>query len=328
MTKISFWIGEGCLASGITTLIDAFSIAELWHQALAQEPVPPLFDLEVITNDGQPVKAWGNVRIGADRAVRDVAETDCMIFSPILPRITPTPDNIQELAEHAEMLRQKGAAVATVCTGTFVLAEMGLLEGRKATTNWQHVRLFRKRYPGVDLRPEYMLTEDDNIICTAAATAVYNLALHLIRRYGSQNLASVCAKALLVDPNRISQSPYVMAAPLRHHGDNQVLEAQAIMEKEYAALESIDDLAREVGISPRHFKRRFKQATGELPLKYLQRIRIDAAKEKLETTRESIDKITWAVGYRDVSSFTRLFKQMTDISPRAYRDKFYSRVPW
>ena len=107
-----------------------------------------------------------------------------------------------------------------------------------------------------------------------------------------------------------------------------MLQAQEFIEKNYADIQTIDDIAREVGISPRHFKRRFKKATGDLPIKYLQRVRVDAAKERLETTQESIDRITWDVGYKDVSSFCRLFKQQTRISPRAYREKFFSQVPW
>ncbi len=328
MAKISLWVGEGCLSSSVTTLLDAFSIAELWHKSLAKDSKAPLFETEIITTDGKPITAYGNIRIDADRAAIEVKETDCVVVSPILPNITPIPENLPILSDHLKSLRAKGTALATVCTGTFVLAEMGLLDGKKATTNWMYARLFKKRYPKVKLESSYMLTEDDNIICAGAATAVYNLALHLIKKFGSQHLASLCSKALLVDPNRVSQAPYTMAAPLRHHGDDQVLKAQGIMEKRFADLVTIDDLARDVGISPRHFKRRFKKATGELPLKYLQRVRVDAAKERLETTRDSIDKITWAVGYKDVSSFCRLFKQHTQISPRAYRDKFYIQVPW
>ncbi|MCG8637418.1 MAG: helix-turn-helix domain-containing protein [Desulfobacterales bacterium] len=328
MAKISLWVGDGSLSSSVTTLMDAFSIADLWHSSLAPEDTPPLFETEIVTTDGKPITAYGNIRIEADRAAIEVRETDCVVFSPILPNITPVPETLPALSDHIKNLKKKGTALATVCTGTFVLAEMGLLDGKRATTNWMYARLFRKRYPQVKLESSYMLTEDENIICAGAATAVYNLALHLIRKFGSQHLASLCSKALLVDPNRVSQAPYTMAAPLRHHGDAQVLKAQEIIENQFADLETIDDLAKDVGISPRHFKRRFKKATGELPLKYLQRVRIDAAKERLETTRDSIDKITWAVGYKDVSSFCRLFKQHTQISPRAYRDKFYIQVPW
>lgn len=327
MVKISLWAGEGCLYSSITTLMDAFSIANLWHAHMTDQTAPPLFRPRILTTDGLPRTAWGGVPIHPRGAVTEETETDCVVISPVLPNICPVPPDLGSLSGWITAMRQQGAVIATVCTGAFILAEMGLLDGKTATTNWQFARMFKKRYPRVRLKPEHIMTEDDGFICTGAATAVYQLGMHLIRRFGSQKLASVCAKALLVDPNRISQAPYTLPAPLKSHGDAQVLQAQHLIETRYADITSVDDVARDVGISPRHFKRRFKAATGELPIKYLQRVRIDAAKELLETTKKTIDDITWTVGYKDISSFCRLFKQHARISPKAYRDKFYFQTP-
>ena len=323
MPKLSFWITEGALFSSVTTLTDAFAIANLWQRALEEEEAGPLFQTEILTTDGAPVTALGNIPVMPHGAVDDEASTDCLIVAPTLPNVTPMPANLDRLGRWISALRRREAPIATICTGTFVLAELGLLDGKTATTNWQYARMFQKRYPRVNLSVQHMLTEDDGILCTGAATAVYQLALHLIRRFGSNRLASACCKALLVDPNRNSQIPYVLTRPLRNHGDAQVLKAQRLIAENYAAIDSVDAIAREVGISPRHFKRRFKSATGDLPLKYLQRIRIDAAKEKLETTNQTIEEITWAVGYQDVSSFCRLFKQHAAISPSVYREKFF-----
>lgn len=322
MAKISLWIGNGCLSSPITTLLDAFSIANLWHQDLAPKKISPLFETQIVSTDGKQVSAQGNVTLKIDMSIDDVDQTDCVVISPVLPNINPMPNDLDKLCQWLKRMQEQNTLIATVCTGTFMLAEMGLLEGKKATTNWQFARLFKKQFPNVQLVSEDMLTEDDNIISTGAATAVNNLALYLIRRYGSQKLATVCSKSLLIDPNRHKQSPYVISNPFRSHGDVQVLKAQEFIEKRYGAIETVDDIARDVGISPRHFKRRFKNATGDLPLRYLQNVRIDAAKERLETTHETIDQITWAVGYKDISSFCRLFKQHTRISPKIYREKF------
>lgn len=328
MASISLWAGEGCLFSSIATLLDAFSIAELWHRKLAGPGAKPLFETRIITTDGLPVTAWGGMPVQPHSSIRDLTRTDCIVIAPFLPNLSPMPDNLDILLRSIHGLRQKGAILATICTGTFILAEMGLLDGKQATTNWQFARLFKKRYPGVRLTVESLITEDDGIICTGAVTAVYNLALTLIGRFGSQPLAAACSKAFLMDPGRQSQTPYMISMPMKNHGDPQVLKAQQLIENQYADIETIDAIAGDVGISPRHFKRRFKKATGELPLKYLQRVRIDAAKTKLETTSNSIDEITWAVGYQDVSSFCRLFKQHTNLSPGAYRDKFFAPGPW
>lgn len=327
MPKFSFWVADGALFSSVTMMMDAFAIANLWQRAFTGTESEPLFQPEILTTDGGPVNALGGIKVMPHKAVRVDAPTDCLVVSPFLPNVTPMPTDLNILGGWIDALRCAHTPVATVCTGTFILAELGLLDGKTATTNWQYARIFQRRYPQVNLRPQFMLTEDDGILCTGAATAVYHLALHLIRRFGSNRLAATCSKALLVDPNRNSQTPYVLSNPSKNHGDAQVLMAQKLIEKNFAAIDTVDTVAKEVGISPRHFKRRFKSATGDLPLKYLQRIRIDAAKERLETTRDTIEEITWAVGYRDVSSFCRLFKKHTEISPRAYREKFFISVP-
>jgi transcriptional regulator GlxA family with amidase domain len=328
MANISLWVENGCLSSCVTTMLDAFTIANIWHQNLAGKEVDPLFEPHIVSTEGKPIMAQGNLKMEVEMAIDDVESTDCIILSPLLPNITPLPNNLGLFRQWLEKMRDSHATIATVCTGTFLLAEMGLLDGKKATTNWQYARLFQKRYPKVQMASEYMLTEDDNIICSGAATSIYNLSIHLIKKFGSQKLATTCSKALLVDTNRVSQAPYTLTTPPRLHGDAQVLKAQQIIERNYSQIKRIDDIAQNVGISPRHFKRRFKKATGDLPLNYLRQVRIDAAKERLETTQETIDKITRAVGYNDTSSFCRLFKKYTQVSPMAYREKFFQQFPW
>ena len=323
MPKISFWVPEGALFSSVSMIVDAFAIANLWQRFFTEQKESDLFQTEILTTDGAPVKAYGGLPVMPHRAVEEGAHTDCLIISPYLPNVTPMPANLNILARWIHVLRRRKTPIATSCTGTFILAEMGLLDGKTATTNWQYARMFQKRYPKVKLRPQCMLTEDDGLLCTGAATAVYHLALHLIRCFGSNKLGYTVSKALLVDANRNSQIPYVLANPLKNHRDAQVLTAQQFIEEHYPVIDSIDAVARRVGISPRHFKRRFKSATGDLPHRYLQQVRIAAAKEKLETTRDTIEEITCAVGYTDVSSFCRLFKQYTEISPKTYRERFF-----
>ncbi|MEJ2037507.1 MAG: helix-turn-helix domain-containing protein [Desulfosarcinaceae bacterium] len=174
----------------------------------------------------------------------------------------------------------------------------------------------------INLKPERILTEDDGLICSGAITAMYNLALYAIEIFGSAELSRKCARILLVDHNRKSQQPYMAANFHRNHGDRQILAGQRWFEKNFARQFSIDDVANFVGLSPRHFKRRFKQATGENPLRYLQQIRLEKAKSMLETGPENIETITNEVGYEDSRTFRRLFKKYTSLSPREYRDRF------
>jgi transcriptional regulator GlxA family with amidase domain len=319
MPRITFLATDGCLFSGIAGLIDALSIAELWHQAMRRDAEATLFETEIASLDGRSIRAHGGIEARPHLALDDVGATDFIVIPPHLPVSDAAPPLLHNWIVDRH---RRGTPVGAMCTGVFTLAATGLLDGRRATTNWHFTRLFRKRHPRVKLQPEKMLTAHDGLVCTGAATAFFKLALYIVEMFGTPELAAVCAKALLVDPNQDRQSPYAILDFQRDHGDAAVAEAQAWLEANYAGDVAIDAVAGKVGISPRHFKRRFKQATGETPLGYLQRVRIEAAKKHLETTRASMSTITLKIGYADSSSFRRLFKKTTGLSPREYRDKF------
>lgn len=322
MARMTFLAAEGCLFSGISGLIDAFSIANLWYRALNKERSDSLFETEIVTVEGETVRAYGGIQVHPDGALEDVKQTDLILIPAFLPVGEPLTQKVGKISEWLIDRYRRKTNIAAMCTGTFMLAETGLLDGKIATTNWQFARRFQRRYPKVHLRMDRILTEEAGLICTGAATSMYNLGLHLIRTFGSEELASVCAKALLVDPNRESQSPYSIFSARKDHGDANIWEAQEWMQEHYADNIPIDAVAREAGISPRHFKRRFRKATGESPLGYLQNLRMEAAKKSLETTLDNVNEITFQIGYEDSSTFRRLFKRYTGISPREYRDKF------
>ena len=196
MPKVTFWMSEGALFSSVSVLIDAFAIANLWHCSLEEKESAPLFQTEILTIDGEPVTALGNIPVMPHGAVDENAATDCLVIAPTLPNVTPISAS---LGRWIAALRRDAVPIATVCTGTFILAELDLLDGKTATTNWKYARMFQKRYPRVNLNVQYILTEDDGILCTGAATAVYHLALHLIRRFGSKKgLFEACIFSLLL----------------------------------------------------------------------------------------------------------------------------------
>lgn len=322
MAKIVFFTGDGCLFSGVAGLVDAFSIANLWQKALHKEDDLPLFQTEIVTADGKPVFAHGGIPIYPDKAMTQVTEADVVMIAPFLPNLAPLPDNFNDVRDWITERYSQNNLICAICTGAFLLAETGLLDGKLATTNWQFTRMFKRRYPKVKLKPEMIITMDSGFICSGAATAAHNLGLYLIEKYGSAELASICAKAMLIDPSRDSQAPYMVSDFQIEHNDAEIKIAQKWMETHYKENITIDSAAGYVGISPRHFKRRFKSAVGESPLTYLQRVRIEAAKKSLENTKDNINEITFQIGYEDSSSFRRLFKKFTGLSPREYRDKF------
>jgi transcriptional regulator GlxA family with amidase domain len=319
--KITFLAAEGCLASGITSLLDMFSIANMWQRSLT-DISEPLFATEIVTLGGKPVLSSGCIQMLPHRPLEEVVQTDLVLIPPFIPLSDPVASSSSPLKDWIIYHHNHRTPVAAMCTGVFLLADTGLLDGRRATTNWQFAGKFMRRFPEVHLDIERLLTEEEGLICTGAATANFNLGLKIIDRYGSNELASVCAKALLIDPNRDSQGPYCVQREKREHSDAEVLKAQRFLEENFSKNIKIDDVAEHVHMSPRHFKRRFKHATGKAPIQYLQMVRIGAAREKLETTLETIEEITRHIGYEDSSTFRRLFKNHTKLSPREYRDKF------
>jgi len=326
MARITLLAENTCVASAIAGFMDAMSIASLWWQFMKNDGGGPLFETEIVTIDGQPVTTTGGIILSPSKSIYEVKKTDLILLPAFLPPFDLKSDRIQTICEWVRENHSRGKDIACTCTGTFLLAETGLLDGKTATTNWQFADMFKRQFPKVNLSIDKILTEDSGLYCTGAATAFMTLCLHLIEKYGSKALASRCARALLVDTDRYSQSPYIIYDFWKNHSDEQILKVQQWMEKNYETRFSIDAVAESAGISPRHFKRRFKNATGESPLAYLQRLRIENAKRFLERTLESVNEITWKVGYEDINSFRRLFIKHTGLSPKNYRNKFSNAV--
>ncbi|WP_454651123.1 GlxA family transcriptional regulator [Bradyrhizobium liaoningense] len=219
---------------------------------------------------------------------------------------------------------QGGAWLAANCTGTFVLAETGLLDGRIATTTWWLAEQFRSRFPSVVLQLQPIITECDRLICAGASASYLLQMMRVIDRFSGPVIASQCAKSMLIDVSQTSQTPYLPLLTHKEHSDSIVHRAQRWLEKNMAREILISELSNEVATSERTLIRRFKATLNQTPLGYLQDMRIEAARTFLEAGDLSISVIAERVGYSDTSSFSRLFKERMGLSPGAYRSRFRS----
>lgn len=215
-----------------------------------------------------------------------------------------------------------GAIIGASCSGTLILAETTLLNGREATTSWWLDSLFRTRYPEVRLRTDRLLIDDGRLLTAGAVTSYANLVLRLIEEFAGRNLALSCSKMMLIDINRPYQAPYMMLQTVLNHSDSLVQKAQFWIHENFREDIDIRQLADSLAVSYRTLVRRFKTATGETPLAYIQKTRIDRAKHLFETTDLSMETIMGRVGYSDPSSFSLLFKRLTRLSPKKYRQQF------
>ena len=232
------------------------------------------------------------------------------------------PENIPPLNDWLGAAYDNGTTLCAACAGSFWLAQTGLLEGRPATTHWALADEFREKFPGVDLRPDPLLIDDGDIITAGGAMAWTDLALRIVEREIGPNAVGRLARHLLIDPRGRTQSSYRVFHPVTDHGDEAVLALQRWMEQHLTADLSVVELARQAHLAPRSFQRRFKQATGIGSSVYVQNLRIERARQLLETTGRSVAQICWDVGYNDIPAFIRLFRSLSGVSPAGYRRRF------
>ena len=215
-----------------------------------------------------------------------------------------------------------GAAIASFCTGAFLLAATGLLNHRPATTHLQAVNAFVRAFPEVMLQPKAVVTQEDNVYTSGGSTSSFHLMLKLVENYCGRETAVRAAKYFAIDMDREHQSYFSTFLPLRDHGDELVTMVQQKISKLFNTSNTIEELLVEVPASRRNLVRRFKLATGITPIEYLQKTRIEAAKKLLEQSRQSILEVMLETGYNDLKSFRQLFKKNVGLSPKAYREKF------
>lgn len=306
---------DGCVVSGVSGFCDTLAVA---GQMAGQD----LFETRVLSLDGKSVRCFSGPDMAVDAATAPGKDAwDLLYLPPAFGLDVPPPD----LVEQVGLARQAGAIVCAACFGVFFLAQAGLLDGRTATTHWALAEDFQARYPHVRLQPEQMLVDGGDYICAGGLTAYFDLALHIVARFASPELAAVCARTLLLDPGRARQTPYINLTGPPAHGDELVLKAQEWLEANHARPLRMTELARAVHAGERNLARRFKRALGRTPGKYLQALRVEHAKRQLESGDASIDEIIALVGYQDGPAFFRLFKEMTGLTPGEYRARFRVR---
>ncbi len=322
MKKITILAVDNCMLSSVIGCMDLFSIANFWWQQLYPKSATAFLQTEIVSPGCAPIHSFNAIPFRPDKSIQQVKKTDVIIIPSLMHPIDAILQTSQDTVKWLRHHHARSTWLASVCTGAFLLAETGLLDGKTATTHWKFVSLFKERYPEVQLKPQRLLTDEGNLLCSGGTTSYLDLSLHLVERLGSEELAIACAKSMVMDRHRHLQTPYLVLETNEAHNDAEILQVQKQMEKHFRKPLGMQALADSVGMSPRNFKRRFKQATGDTPLAYLQRLRIEAAKKLLETTLETFERITYQVGYEDSSSFRRLFKKTVGVPPKVYRHKF------
>ncbi|MCW8943628.1 MAG: helix-turn-helix domain-containing protein [Sedimenticola sp.] len=322
MKKIAILCFDYAFSSVITGVLDLFSLAGVTWNRIQKEPPQPLFDIKLVSRDGLPVRCLNNLIIEPDMALTAAVTSDILFIPPIGGNIEKTLSKELLTLKWLREMHQNGCQIVSSCTGSFMLAETGLLDGKLATTHWGYIDQFKERYPAIQLKPEQLITNELSLLCAGGGSAWLDLSLLLIEQHFGHDIAVQTAKALVIERKQQIQTPYFTSHGQKYHSDTEILAVQTWLDAHFSEHINIDELGARYGFNSRTFKRRFKLATGDTPLAYIQSLRVEMAKKLLESSRQSIEQITQEIGYIDSSSFMKLFKKKTGLSPQTYRQTF------
>jgi len=313
---------SGTASIGTAGLLDALNKADLSHALLTGRPAARVFDVQLAGLDGRSVSCRDGVTLHPARAAADITAPDLVIVPGLDDDLARSFDENRGWVPWLRTWHAAGSRVAGSCTGVFLVADAGLLDGRPATTHWMFAAELSRRYAAVNVTADRMIVDTGDVITSGGATAFLNLVLYLVERFAGHERANLAAKVLLVDGHRSSQLPYIAFRRDRSHDDLIVHQVQQHIDLYLDKRLRMSDLASRFGLSERTLSRRFAAATGHGPHAYLQHARIQEAMRLLEMHADPVDQVRRRVGYSDPAAFRRVFKAVTGLSPSGYRDAY------
>ncbi len=324
MKHISILVPKGDAA--VSCIEGSFTVFTKVNAFLEDRGKPGLFKVQLVglTKEAQVYQRL--FKIYPDLVLDEVKKTDLII----IPAVNGDMEKV--VAMNAEfipwMIRhyKAGAELASLCVGSFILASTGLLAGKKCSTHWQAANEFRKMFPEVNLVSERIITDENGIYSSGGANSFLNLILYLVEKYAGRDMSIFAAKVFEIEIDRDTQSPFIIFGGQKEHDDEPVLKAQEFIENNFQEKISVEQLASMLAISRRNLERRFKKATSNTAAEYMQRVKIEAAKMSLESSRENVNEVMYKVGYTDTKAFRNTFKRITGLSPVEYRNKYKREI--
>ncbi len=283
---------------------------------------PPLFKVQLVGLDKETKLTGGLFTANTDSVIGDIKKTDLIIIPALDGDIKTAIENNRAFIPWIIQQYNAGAEVASLCLGAFLLASTGILNGKKCATHWMAENEFRAMFPEVELVTEKIITDVGGIYSSGGAFSYLNLILYLIEKYAGREMALLSAKVFAIEIDRESQLSFTIFQGQKDHEDVEVKKAQEFIEKNFGERITIDQLTSLLALGRRNLERRFKKATSNTVVEYIQRVKIEAAKMSLESSRFNINEVMYKVGYTDTKAFRTTFKKITGLSPVQYRNKY------
>lgn len=264
----------------------------------------------------------GLFTVNPHKNISAIRKTDLIIIPSLNHNYSLAMQNNKELVHWIQKQYKGGAEIASICTGAFLLATTGILNGKSCSTHWSAARDFKELFPEVNLKVDELITDENGVYTNGGAYSFLNLIIYLIEKYYNHETAIFCAKVFQIEMKRNMQSEFAIFTGQKHHDDEMISQAQALLERKIEDKLLVEELSSKFAVSRRTFDRRFIKATGNTPAEYLQRVKIEAAKKSLENTRKTINEVMYDVGYNDPKAFRNVFSKITGISPLEYKTKY------
>ncbi|OJV18051.1 MAG: AraC family transcriptional regulator [Dyadobacter sp. 50-39] len=312
----------------LSSIVGAYKIFSRANQYHASRWKGEVFQIQLAGMKKEFELYDGLFAIRPHTTVPRIARTDLIIIPSLQHDVVKPLERNAEIIDWIAGQYRQGAEVASICTGAFLLAATGLLDGKNCSTHWNAAAQFKSRFPQVNLVTDQVITDEQGIYTNGGAFSFLNLLLYLVEKYYDRETAIYCSKVFQIDIDRNSQSPFIMFTGQKSHGDDMVRQAQEYIERHIDGKFSFEDLAANFMINRRSFDRRFIRATGNTPATYQQRVRVEVAKKAFETTRKPVQEVMFESGYTDVKAFREIFRKLTGLSPLEYRNRYNKEPGW
>jgi transcriptional regulator GlxA family with amidase domain len=317
------------VVSTLAGIYDVMNASALMGASSDAMGVRTPFHVDIVGERIGALELASRVPVNVQRAVDDIESTDVVIVPSILLRSEAwQKGRYPRLLDWVRRMYERGAVLCSACSGIFLLAETGLFDGKDATVHYGYAPAFATAYPAVHIHPERVLVISglrEELVSSGASTTWHDLVLYLIARYAGATDAQEVARMFALQWHQDGLTPYMVFKGRTDHGDAEILSAQQWLSRNFPVANPVEQVISRSKLAERTFKRRFAEATGLTPIAYVQRLRIEDAKRRLERTDASVDEISWRVGYEDAAFFRRLFRRTTAMAPGAYRKRF--RIP-
>jgi transcriptional regulator GlxA family with amidase domain len=319
MKHVSILVPNEAVLASITDPNYMFSAVNDFLEKAGKQRV---FNIQLVGLTKEVKLNRGSFTVTTDALLKDVDKTDLVFVPALSGDIKACLETNKAFVPWIADKYYQGAEIASLCIGAFLLAATGLLNGRKCSTHWIYANEFREMFPEVNLVDDRIITEEEGLYSSGGANSYWNLLLYLVEKYTNREMAILASKFFAIEIDRKSQSPFIMFNGQKKHEDEPIKQAQVFIENNFTERISVEELAVKFAIGRRHFERRFKKATNNTPVEYIQRVKIEAAKKELETGRKNVSEVMYEVGYSDTKAFRTVFKRITGLSPVDYKARY------